>query len=225
MAKTFQLGVLYDDDALIVVNKPAGLPAVPIPKSRVASALAILEHGLERNRERALVVHRIDRFTSGALLFAKTPADRDRLIKQFLAHTPVREYLAVVRGRLRQSEGSLVHHLRRLGMVQKARKAGDPEAARAELRYQVERELEGASLVRVWLATGLQNQIRAQFAAIGHPVIGDRKYRPEEAEERRIDRVALHAARLEFTHPRTGAKVTVSSKPPRDFRDLVKALS
>jgi 23S rRNA pseudouridine1911/1915/1917 synthase len=225
MAKTFQLGVLYDDHALIVVDKPAGLPAVPIPKSRVASALSILEFGLERNRERAFVVHRIDRFTSGILLFAKTPADRDRLIKQFLAHTPVREYLAVVRGRLRQGEGALVHHLRRLGMVQKERKAGDPEATRAELRYKVERELEGASLVRVWLATGLQNQIRAQFAAIGHPVIGDRKYRPQEAEEHRIDRVALHAARLEFVHPRTGEKLAVSSKPPRDFRDLVKALS
>jgi 23S rRNA pseudouridine1911/1915/1917 synthase len=225
MARTFQLGVVYDDQAVIVVEKPAGLPAVPIPKSKLASALSILEEGLGRRREKALVVHRIDRFTSGILLFAKTPADRDKLIKQFLAHRPVREYLAVVRGRLRSAEGTLVHHLRKEGMVQKLRKGNDPEAARAELRYKVERELEGASLVRVWLATGLQNQIRAQFAAIEHPVVGDRKYRPQEAGEPRIDRVALHAARLEFTHPRTGEKVSVTSKPPRDFRELVKALS
>jgi 23S rRNA pseudouridine1911/1915/1917 synthase len=115
--------------------------------------------------------------------------------------------------------------LRRQGFVQKVRREGDAEAARAELRYKVERELTDATLVRVWLVTGLQNQIRAQFAAISRPVIGDRKYHPGEAEERLIDRVALHAARLSFTHPRTGKRIVVAAKPPRDFRHLVKALS
>jgi 23S rRNA pseudouridine1911/1915/1917 synthase len=89
----------------------------------------------------------------------------------------------------------------------------------------VERHLEDATLVRVELVTGLQNQIRAQFAAIGHPIIGDRKYHAQENRETMIDRVALHAAYLEFEHPRTGEPVAVECNPPQDFRDLVRVLS
>jgi len=172
-----------------------------------------------------LVLHRIDRFTSGILLFAKTQVDRDKLVRQFLAHTPERQYLAVVRGRLAQAEGTLVHYFRKEGMVQKLSTEKDRNAARAELRYRVERPLRGASLVRVSLVTGLQNQIRAQFSAAGYPVIGDRKYHPEESSERRIDRVALHAAHLEFVHPRSGERIAIDCEPPSDFASLVKGLS
>jgi 23S rRNA pseudouridine1911/1915/1917 synthase len=170
-------------------------------------------------------VHRIDRFTSGILLFAKTAVDRDILVRQFLAHTAVRQYLGVVRGHPPGPEGILIDYLRREGMFQKVATRSDPGAARAELRYAVERPLRGASLVRVTLVTGLQNQIRVQFAAIGHPVVGDRKYRPDEASERRIARVALHAAHLQFLHPRSGEKVSVDCPPPSDLQSLLRALS
>ena len=80
-----------------------------------------------------------------------------------------------------------------------------------------ERAFADATLVRVELVTGLQNQIRAQFSAIGHPLIGDRKYRPKEAEEQLIDRVALHAAYLEFVHPRTGERIVIECAPPAGF--------
>jgi 23S rRNA pseudouridine1911/1915/1917 synthase len=217
--------VLYEDDAVVVIDKPAGLVAVPIKGSDAPSALSLLIERLARRRQRAYVVHRIDRFTSGVLLFAKTEADRRTLIRQFQAHTPVRQYLAVVRDRLATSEGTLVHHFRRVGMYQKLCSASHAEAARAELRYSVLRLLRGATLVRVDLVTGLQNQIRAQFSAMGHPVIGDRKYHPEEASETRIARVALHATRLDFVHPRTQQTVSVTCEPPRDFQQLVQALS
>jgi 23S rRNA pseudouridine1911/1915/1917 synthase len=101
----------------------------------------------------------------------------------------------------------------------------DREGARAELHYRVEQRLRGASLVRVALVTGLQNQIRVQFSAIGHPVIGDRKYNQEEAEERRIARVALHAAHLEFYHPRTEENIVVECELPSDMRSLIKGLA
>ncbi|HET8887841.1 MAG TPA: RluA family pseudouridine synthase [Candidatus Angelobacter sp.] len=220
-----EVSVLYEDDALIVLNKPAGLLAVPIKGSDVPSALSLLIAELKPRRQRALIVHRIDRFASGILLFAKTDRDRDALIKQFLAHTPVRQYLAVVRGRLKEESGTLVHYFRREGMYQQLRTARDPEAARAELRYKVERGFADATLVRVDLVTGLQNQIRAQFSAMGHPLIGDRKYHRKEAEEQLIDRVALHAAHLEFAHPRTGEKITIECPPPQDFLHLVQQLS
>jgi 23S rRNA pseudouridine1911/1915/1917 synthase len=220
-----EVEVLYEDDAVIVLNKPAGLLAVPIKGSDVPSALSLLIAELKPRRQRALIVHRIDRFASGILLFAKTDHDRDALIKQFLAHTPVRQYLAVVRGRLKEERSTLVHYFRRLGMFQQLRTARDPEAARAELRYSVERAFADASLVRVELVTGLQNQIRAQFSAIGHPLIGDRKYHRKEADEQLIDRVALHAVHLEFVHPRSGEKITIECPPPQDFQRLVQQLS
>lgn len=220
-----ELAVVYEDDAVVALDKPAGLPAVPVKDSDTPSAWSLLSARLRRQRQRAFVVHRIDRFTSGVLLFAKTEADRNGLVRQFIAHTPERQYLAVVRGRLGAKEGTLVHYFRREGMFQKSTTGKDSQGARAELRYSVERPLRDASLVRVTLVTGLQNQIRVQFSEIGHPVIGDRKYHPAEASERRIARVALHAVHLRFLHPRTKESVAVDCEPPADFQSLVQGLS
>ncbi len=219
------LVVLYEDDAVVALNKPAGLPSVPVKSSDAPSGWSLLSAELKRKRQRAFVVHRIDRFTSGVLLFAKTEADRDALVRQFLGHTPVRQYLAVVRGHLSVKEGTLVHYFRREGMYQKLTPANGAQAARAELRYVVERRLRSASLVRVVLVTGLQNQIRVQFSAIGHPVIGDRKYHPAEALERRIARVALHAGHLQFAHPRSGDSISVDCELPPDMQSLLQSLS
>src|SRR6202050_4668079 len=185
------ISVLYEDDAVVVLDKPAGLLAVPSKGSDTPSALSLLAAKLKLKRERASVVHRIDRFVSGALLFAKTGPARDALVRQFLDHTPVRQYLAVLRGRLDLKAGTLVHYFRRQGMFQQLRTARDPQAARAELRYSVERLFADASLVRVELVTGFQNQIRAQFSAMGHPVIGDRTYHPAESGESIIACAAL----------------------------------
>jgi 23S rRNA pseudouridine1911/1915/1917 synthase len=207
-----------------VINKPPGLASVPVKGLSTPNALEVLRKELPPPR-RAFVVHRIDRFTSGAILFAATEEDRQILIKQFLEHVPDRQYLAVVRGHLSAPEGTLVHWLKKEGFFQKAATERDPQAARAELKYRVERTLEGASLVRVALVTGFQNQIRVQFAAAGHVVIGDRKYDPKEAAEKHIDRVALHAAHLAFRHPRTGKKISIDCPPPADFQGLLRALT
>jgi RluA family pseudouridine synthase len=220
-----EVSVLYEDDAVVVLDKPAGLLAVPIKGSKVPSAWSLLSEELKRKKQRAFVVHRIDRFASGLLLFAKTAPDRDTLVRQFLAHTPVRQYLTVLRGHLGKPSGTLVHYFHREGMLQQLRTAKDPQAARAELRYTVERLFAEASFVRVELVTGLQNQIRAQFSALGHPVIGDRKYHPAEASERLIARVALHATHLQFVHPRSGESISIDCKLPPDFRYLVRELS
>jgi 23S rRNA pseudouridine1911/1915/1917 synthase len=219
-----EVTILYEDEAVIALNKPAGLAAVPVKGTGVQSALALLQEQMKAAGRRAYVVHRIDRFTSGILLFAKTERDRHKLVEQFLAHTPVREYLAVVRGHFADDSAKLIHYFKLQGMHQKLVRSNDKRAARAELTYTVERRLRDASLLRINLITGLQNQIRVQFSVIGHPVVGDRKYHPEEANEKRIDRVALHASRLEFKHPRTGKAVVIECPPPMDFEKLLKAL-
>lgn len=219
-----QLRILYQDNAVVVLNKPAKMLAVPKDEGDLPSALSLLSAELEARRQRAFVVHRIDRDTSGILLFAKTWPDREALVAQFIQHTPVREYLAVVGGHLRVEEGTLVHYFRQDGTFQRVTTARDPNASRAELRYAVEHRLKGASVVRVSLVTGLQNQIRVQLSAIGHPILGDRKYNPDAKLERRITRVALHAAHLEFLHPRTREIVSIDCEPPPDFQALLQAL-
>jgi 23S rRNA pseudouridine1911/1915/1917 synthase len=220
-----ELPILFEDDAVIVVNKPAGMLAVPIKGSDTPSALSLLSEKLRSKKQRPWVVHRIDRFASGILLFAKTSRDREFLVRQFLDHVPQRQYLAIIRGHLKSSSGTLVHHFRRAGMFQQLRAPRDPDATRAELRYTLDRQLPSASLVRVDLVTGLQNQIRAQFAAIGHPLVGDRKYHPAEASEPLIDRVALHAAGLTFDHPRSGDPIHVEAPLPKDIQTVVRELS
>src|ERR1700724_3833464 len=180
-----ELSVLYEDDSVVVLDKPAGLLAVPIKGSDTPSAWSLLAEKLE----------------------------------------PERHYLVALRGRIETEAATLVHYFRREGMYQQLRTARDPAASRAELRYTVERLFADASLVRVELVTGLQNQIRVQFAALGPPAIGDRKYHRVEASERLIDRVALHAAHLKFLHPRSGKNVSVDCKLPPDFQHLVRELS
>ncbi len=219
-----QLRVLYQDDAVVVLNKLAKMLAVPKDEGDLPSALSILSAELAARRQRAFVVHRIDRDTSGILLFAKTWPDREALVEQFIRHTPVREYLAVVDGHLRLEEGTLVHYFRQDGTFQRVTTERDPQSSRAELRYAVEHRLKGASVVRVWLKTGLQNQIRVQLSAIGHPILGDRKYNPDGKLERRITRVALHAAHLEFNHPRTRENMSIDCEPPPDFQALLQTL-
>src|SRR6516165_3141429 len=130
-----QLRVLYEDDAVVVLNKPAKLLAVPADDSDTPSALSLLSAELKSKRQRAFVVHRIDRFASGVLLFAKTGPDRDSLVRQFLAHSPLRQYLVVVRGHFSAKEGTLVHYFRREGMFQRLTAESDSRGARAELRY------------------------------------------------------------------------------------------
>jgi len=222
---SLNLSILYEDDALIIIDKPSGLLAVPIPGSQTPSAWSLLAERLEKKKQKALIVHRIDRFSSGALLFAKTAADRAALVRQFLDHTPERHYIAALRGRVELKSDTLVHYFRKEGMYQQLRSAKDPEATRAELRYSIDRLFTNATLVKIELVTGLQNQIRAQFSALGHPVIGDRKFHPAEANETRIDRVALHAAHLKFVHPRSKKLISVDCKLPPDFNHLIRELS
>ena len=208
--------MLYEDDAIVALNKPAKLLAVPAENSGAPSALSLLSEDLKERRQRAFVVHRIDRYTSGILLFAKTRPDREALVRQFLEHTPVREYLAVVRGHLSTKEGALVHYFRQEGMFQQLTRERDPKAARAELSIG-SKPLRGASLVRVGLVTGLQHQIRVQLSALGHPVIGDRKYHPEEALERRILASLCMQRILSFFIPARESAYRSIANRPRTF--------
>ncbi len=221
------LYVLYEDRDIIIVDKPSGILSVPIEGSAASSAYSLLNDKLEDKRARVYIVHRIDRFTSGVLLFAKNPQARAKLIEDFLAHTPVRRYLALVSGAIREDEGKLVHHMKLTAKSfrQEVRSSPFPGSSQAVLFYKVLEKFSSASLVEIELETGLKNQIRAQFAAIDHPLLGEQQYAPpRRVLGDKLDHYALVAHYLEFKHPRTGRSIMVEAKIPPLLREVLHKL-
>ncbi len=217
--------VVHEDDEVVVADKAAGVFTVPAPSQRGESLAERLEHAYRARGYRAPLVravHRIDRFTSGLVAFARREEAWRKLRTQFAAGLPERVYLAVAEGNVGPDDGLLVHHLeeheKSLKVRAVARSAG---SKRAESRYRVLERFDHATLLEVRLRTGRRNQIRVQLAAEGHPLVGDHAYgRPSPL----IGRTALHAARLAFDHPSRGSRLELASEPPADFRRLLSAL-
>ncbi len=224
-----RLAVLYEDADLVVVEKPAGLLSVPTAekeKDTLLSRVSLYLQHRYRRRPYVGVVHRLDRETSGALVFARTREALRLLQERFRGHQIEREYVAIVEGELPAS-GSFEAALAGDGTAVRRgiARPGVP-GRRAVTRYRVLERLAGASLVAVELETGRTHQIRIHFAAAGHPVLGDRVYRPRDAPPPPLlaDRQMLHARRLGIPHPATGGVVRVESPIPEDFARTVAAL-
>jgi 23S rRNA pseudouridine1911/1915/1917 synthase len=219
-------GVAWQDDEVLVVDKPAGVvvhPGIGNEEGTLAQALAAA--GLVAGGEdptRTGIVHRLDRDTTGLLAVARTDAAYDSLRAQLAARTLEREYLALVEGRPAARRGTIDAPLGRDRRV-RTRVSTDTEEPRdAVTHFTVERALEGATLLRVRLETGRTHQIRAHLKAIGNPVLGDPEYGVPGALGLR--RQFLHATRLAFDHPVSGARVEVVSPLPADLsRALVTA--
>lgn len=222
-AKKRPFYIVHQDKDIFVVDKPAGLLAVPIPDSNVKNLSDLVADHLGKHGVRVGTVHRIDRYTSGLMVFAKNKRAYDDLHQKFRDHEPGRVYLAVVRGVMEENEGVLEHHLK---LVKKGFRniVVDPreeEAAPARLSYRVKERFQSATLVEIQLDTGLKNQIRVQFKQIGHQLVGDRHYAPEEKKEQLINRQALHASQLQFLHPRNNRSVQFEAKIPADMLRLI----
>jgi 23S rRNA pseudouridine1911/1915/1917 synthase len=224
------VSILYEDDALMVVNKPAGLLSVPLErKPDAGSAYDDLERHLRpRGKRKPLVVHRIDRDTSGLVVFARTARAQQALKDQFRRREPERVYLAVVYGRPEPAHGTWRDHLvwDSKVLIQKRTRAGDPAGKEAISRYRVVEALEGASLIEVRLVTGKRNQIRLQARLRGHTLVGEQRYvyGPDALRSIEFPRQALHAHRLSFQHPVDGRPLTFEAPLPADLTALVKRL-
>jgi 23S rRNA pseudouridine1911/1915/1917 synthase len=226
------LAVVHEDDAIVVVNKPAGWLVEPLPGEEAGEVtlLDVLEDRLRHRRVHPFVVHRIDRDTSGLVLFALSASARDHLKAQFERRTPERAYLAVLNGRPIPPSGTwrdrLVWDKERL--VQKRAHADEERAKDAEARYRVVEQFERQAFVEVLLVTGKRNQIRVQAGSRGHALVGERQYRfgspRDDAHEPEFGRQALHAARLAFAHPVTRRRVEFSAALPDDMKRLLQLL-
>lgn len=214
--------IVYEDAHIIVADKSAGILTVPIPGMKSKNLKELLDEYLSPKKSRVLTVHRIDRYTSGLVVFAKNEKARDNLIAQFKAHTPERTYLAMARGDLPDS-GTLRHNLMlgKAGFRQFAVKSGGTPAV---THYSVIERLPGLCILEVRLETGLKNQIRVQFMEAGHPLVGDRHYTPAEGEEKFLDRQALHSWKLSFLHPADKRRISFETPPPLDMAKLLSKL-
>jgi 23S rRNA pseudouridine1911/1915/1917 synthase len=212
-----RFGVAYEDDHLLVVDKPAGLVVHPARGHRtgtLAQALAGRAAGGE-DPYRAGIVHRLDRDTSGLLVVAKSD-EVHRALKALLAARQLRrEYLTLVEGRPPARTGTIDAPIGRHRNERVLMSIDTDEPREARTHFEIERMLPGATLLRVVLDTGRTHQIRVHLAAIEHPVCGDSQY--GTAGEYGLRRQFLHAARLAFAHPVTGEDIDVSSPLPEDL--------
>ena len=225
------ISILYEDDALLVVNKPAGLLAVPLERRADAPSVfdRLEDHFRSHGKRKPLVVHRIDRDTSGLVVFAKHARAQQALKGQFRRREPERVYLAVVYGVPSPASGTWRDHLvwDEKALIQKETHPNDPRASDAISDYRVVEAFDGASLIEVRLTTGRRNQIRIQARLRGHTLVGEKRYTygPDAIRAIQFERQALHAWRLSFRHPVDGRPLTFEAPPPADFAALLNRLS
>jgi len=227
------IDVVFEDDTLVVANKPAGLvvhPAAGTPSGTLANALAYHFQQLPARGVRPGIVHRLDRDTSGLIVVAKTEAALENLSDQFRDRTVFKSYVALVHGRMSPDSGKIDQPLAR-DRSNRTRMAVVRGGRNALTLYRVRRSFDRFTLLDVELKTGRTHQIRVHLAWLKHPVVGDETYGggrdntiqdPKlRAHVRNLKRHFLHAEKLSFTHPKTGEVVKFESPLPAELSALL----
>ncbi|PWT90978.1 MAG: RNA pseudouridine synthase [Blastocatellia bacterium] len=231
------LNIVYEDDALAVINKPAGLvvhPAAGIQSGTLANALAFHFQQLAMaSTIRPGIVHRLDRDTSGLLLVAKTEAALENLSDQFRARTVFKSYVALCHGRMESDTGRIDQPIAR-DPTNRTKMAVVRGGRTALSIYKVRRRFDRFTLLDVDLKTGRTHQIRVHLAWLKHPVVGDEVYgsgRDNTVQDARIrarirnlGRQFLHAEKLSFTHPTTSERMEFTAELPLELKDLLSEL-
>ena len=214
------LAILHEDDDVIVVLKSHGLLTVATERERETTAQAYLNVYLkEKGGERIHVVHRIDRETSGVLVFAKNFEAREALKEKFAAHDVERVYVAVIEGEMDPPQGTIRSNLRERRDLRMESVDFHPDAKLAVTHYRTIETNGRYSMLEIRLETGRKNQIRTHLAEAGHPVVGDRMY---GSTVNPLGRLGLHAKVLGFDHPKTGKKLVFTVPVPKSFVSAAK---
>jgi len=219
--------VLYEDEDLIIINKPAGLVVHPGAGHREHTLVNALLHHFPKlsgigGKERPGIVHRLDKETSGCLVVAKTDEAHRGLSAQFAGRSVEKIYLALVAGKLRKSAGTIEEKIGRHPVHRQRMSIGSKRGRAAKTEYRVVRSSDEISLVECKLHSGRTHQIRVHLHHLGHPVLGDKVYGAKFAKD--FPRQMLHAWKLGFQHPRTGEWKNFEAALPNDFEEAVKSL-
>ncbi len=201
--------VLYEDDWMTVVDKPPGLLTVPAPGNKLRCLVDILNEDLRKDKKnyRLYPCHRLDKETSGLILFAKGKSNQDKLMQLFKNRKISKRYMAFVQGGIPEDTGIIKKPI---------------EGRAASTQFKILQRRREFSIVELRPETGRTNQIRIHFKAIGHPLVGESKFAFRRDFNLRAKRVCLHAQYLEFKHPWTGKIVAVNSPLARDMQKFLE---
>lgn len=215
------LPIIYEDDEIIVINKPSGLLSIASDKEKGSTAYRMLSDYVQQKdkHNRVFVVHRLDEDTSGVLMVAKNVKIQQALQEKWNDIVSKRGYYAIVEGVMEKPSGTIKSYLKKnaQNMMYSSRKPGDGQLAITH--YKVMKSTDTYSLLDVNIDTGRKNQIRVHLGEMGHHIIGDDKY-GEPADP--IKRLGLHAYELDLTHPITGKKMKFTAPTPKEFDLLFK---
>ncbi len=217
--KSREYNIVFEDDDLIIIEKQAGLLSISTEKEKRATAYSLLSnHVKKQNRDNKIfIVHRLDRETSGLMLFAKSEEVKYHLQELWNATIKERSYIAVVEGAVEKTEGVIISYLTE-GKTFKVHSSQNPKnGKKAITNYKVIKKNRNYTLLKVNLETGRKNQIRVHLQDIGHSVVGDKKY---GASGSPLKRLGLHAQQLSLTHPTTRQKLNFETKIPNVFLRL-----
>jgi len=205
--------ILYEDRYMIIIDKPVGLLSVPLDDGHTKrDALSLLQ--LHCDNDQIFAVHRIDRETSGILMFARGKASEEKFDVLFEQHDILREYYAIVEGQLKDNTGTWESNLLELPSFHVI---DTPDGKHAITHYKVIRRSAKYTYLKLQLETGRKHQIRVQCQMAGHPIVGDQRY---GSVENPLKRLCLHACTLGFKHPFTGKQIKFSSPLPGAFQAL-----
>ena len=207
--------IVYEDDWLIVFDKPSGLLVIETPKRERRTLTNLLNDHLDAKgvEANAHPCHRIDRETSGLVIYAKGKSVQRRMMDEFKRRTVKKLYIAFVHGRPKRPQDTIQGYLYN-------RNKGRRELALT--RYRVLESRDGFSVVEAEPITGRTNQIRRQFHDLGHPILGERVWAFRKDYPLKFRRLALHARSIEFTHPMTQHRITLTAELPQDMREFLK---
>jgi RluA family pseudouridine synthase len=201
--------VVYDDDWLLVVDKPSGLLVVPTPKNELRTLTSILNEDLKKKGKthRLHPCHRLDRQTSGLIIYAKGKSIQKKMIDEFKSRMVKKTYIAFIQGLLSKNKGQIDTPIENL---------------RSVTGYQVLQRRKDFTIIRAMPLTGRTNQIRIHFKNIGHPLVGETKFAFRKDYKLRAKRLCLHAESLEFIHPVTKKIVSIHSELAKDLKEFLK---
>lgn len=211
--------IIYEDDYIIVVNKPSGLLTIATQKEKEKTLYHYVREYLKKKNKnnKVFIVHRLDQDTSGVVLFAKDQKTKDKLQKNWNELVKVREYKAVVLGKLKKKQDKLIHYLKetKTNLVYITKNQAGKEAI---TNYTVMKENKNYSMLTIHIETGRKNQIRVQLAHIGNPILGDHKY---GVKNKQFSRLYLHANKLKIFYPILRKKMTFEAKIPEEFNQVI----
>ncbi|WP_339269408.1 RluA family pseudouridine synthase [Paenibacillus sp. FSL R5-0744] len=216
VAEMIGLTIVHEDDDLIIIQKDAGLLSIATAEENELTAYRqLMEHvRISNPKNRIFVVHRLDRDTSGVMMFAKSERIQQALQTTWKDTVKERSYVALVEGAVKRPEGTVSSWLKETSTLKMYSSPHEGDGLHAITHYKLIQANRHFSLLEVKLETGRKNQIRVHMADIGHPIAGDKKY---GAETKTVGRLGLHARVLSFIHPTTGELMTFESPIPKTF--------